>query len=516
MTTVETAGSETAAAKTALSEGVTFESLNPATGEVVDVFRIHTDDQVRAAVDAARAAAVWWRELGFDERKVRLRTWRTFLAKHIRELAELVHVENGKTTDDALFEVSVAIEHLDWAARHAERVLGRHRALPGLLTANHAVSVERHPFGVVGVIGPWNYPVHTPLGSITYALAAGNAVVFKPSEFTPAVGRWLATSFSQAVFDSSTDQDGARPVFTVVTGLADTGTALCRSGVDKIAFTGSTRTAKKVMAVCAETLTPVVLECGGKDAMIVADDADVDAAADAAVWGAMSNAGQTCVGIERAYVVASRYDAFVAGVVSRAARLRAGADRNADLGAITMPSQVDVIRRHIDEALAGGAHAVVGGRDSVRAPFVEPVVLVDVAPDAAAEQEETFGPTLTVSRVADADEAIARANGTSYGLGAAVYSAHDGKRIASKLRAGMVSINSAVTFAAVPSIPFGGVGDSGFGRIHGPDGLREFTWAQSTTSTRFPGPINLQTFDRKPAAFKNLITMVQAVWGRGR
>ena len=499
-------------------ETATFESLNPATGEVVDVFPIATADEVRAAVDAARSAAVWWRELGFDERKVRLGHWRTLLAKHIRELAELVHVENGKTTDDALFEVSVAIEHLDWAARNAEKVLGRHRARPGLLTANHAMAVERHPFGVVGVIGPWNYPVHTPLGSITYALAAGNAVVFKPSEFTPAVGRWLAASFAEAVF-SSTELDAAefeRPVFTVITGLADTGTALCRSGVDKIAFTGSTRTAKKVMAVCAESLTPVVLECGGKDAMIVADDANVDAAADAAVWGAMSNAGQTCVGIERAYVVASRYDAFVAGVVSRAERLRAGADRTADLGAITMPSQVDVIRRHIDEALAGGARAVVGGRESVRAPFVEPVVLVDVAPDAAAEQEETFGPTLTVSRVADVDEAIERANGTSYGLGAAVYSAHDGKRIASKLRAGMVSINSAITFAAVPSIPFGGVGDSGFGRIHGPDGLREFTWAQSTTSTRFPGPINLQTFDRKPAAFKNLITLVQAVWARGR
>ena len=136
----------------------------------------------------------------------------------MRELAELVHVENGKTTDDALFEVSVAIEHLDWAARHAEKVLGRHRARPGVLTANHAMSVERHPFGVVGVIGPWNYPVHTPLGSITYALAAGNAVVFKPSEFTPAVGRWLATSFAHAVPE--------QPVFTVVTGFADTGTAL--------------------------------------------------------------------------------------------------------------------------------------------------------------------------------------------------------------------------------------------------------------------------------------------------
>jgi acyl-CoA reductase-like NAD-dependent aldehyde dehydrogenase len=484
----------------------TFESLNPATGEVVDVFALHTAAQVRTVVAAARPAARWWAELGFDGRKDRLLAWRNWLAKHIRELAELLHTENGKITDDALFEIGVAIENLDWAAKHAGKVLGRHRTMPGLLAANHASEVVYNPFGVVGVIGPWNYPVHTPLGSISYALAAGNAVVFKPSEYTPSIGRWLVSAFAAIVPE--------QPVLSLVTGFGATGDALCRADVDKIAFTGSTATGKKVMAACSERLTPVVIECGGKDALIVAADADVDAAADAAVWGAMSNAGQTCVGIERAYVVDSVYAEFVDGVVRRAGRLRAGTDRTASFGPITMPAQIDVISRHIDDALARGARAVVGGRASVRAPYVDPVVLVDVPADAAAEQEETFGPTLTISRVDDIDEAVRRANGTAYGLGAAVYSRHHGPEIAGRLRAGMVSINSAITFAAVPSVPFGGVGDSGFGRIHGPDGLREFAWPRATTRMRFTGLINLQTFDRKDNAIRNLVTVVQSAWGR--
>ncbi len=483
----------------------TFDSLNPATGEVVASFELMSAERVRAVVDAARPAALWWHELGFDGRKQRLLAWRSFLAKHIRELADVVHAENGKPDGDAAFEVGVAIEHLDWAAKHAPKVLGRSRVGAGLLAANHGASVSYQPFGVVGVLGPWNYPVHTPLGSISYALAAGNAVVFKPSEFTTAVGEWLVSSFAHVVPE--------HPVLSLVTGKGETGQALCRSGVDKLAFTGSTATGKKVMAACAESLTPVVIECGGKDAMIVAEDADVVAAADAAVWGGMSNAGQTCIGIERVYVMEPVYDQFLAEVTARAEGLRPGEDRTADMGPITMPAQLDVISRHIDDALARGARAVVGGPESVRAPYVWPVVLVDVPLDSAAEQEETFGPTVTINKVSSIDDAVARANGTPFGLGAAVYSAHHGPAIAQRIRAGMVSINSVITFAAVPSLPFGGVGDSGFGRIHGADGLREFAWPRAVTKLRFPGLINLQTFAKKPNAVKNLITVIQTRWG---
>src|SRR5918994_7030008 len=217
------------------------------------------------------------------------------MAQRIDELTELMHREGGKPLDDALIEATTALEHLDWAARKAEKVLGPRRVSAGLLMANQAASLEYEPLGVVGVIGPWNYPILTPVGSIAYALAAGNAVVFKPSEYTPIVGQWLVDTFAEVVPE--------QPVLQAVHGLGDVGAALCRSGVDKLAFTGSTATAKKVMAACADTLTPVLLEAGGKDAMIVDADADLDAAAEACVWGALTNAGQTCVGIERVYAV---------------------------------------------------------------------------------------------------------------------------------------------------------------------------------------------------------------------
>ncbi len=188
-------------------------------------------------------------------------------------------------------------------------MLKRRNVLSGLVMSNQAATVGYRPLGVVGVIGPWNYPVFTPMGSIAYALAAGNAVVFKPSEYSPGVGNWLADTFAEVV---------EQPVFQVVTGLGETGAALCRAGVDKVAFTGSTETGKRVMAACAETLTPVVIEAGGKDAVLVDDDADLDAAADAAIWGACSNAGQTCTGVERVYVHERVYDEFLAALVDKA------------------------------------------------------------------------------------------------------------------------------------------------------------------------------------------------------
>ena len=483
-----------------------FDSVNPATGELVASFPIDGQAEVRAAVERARRAAQWWRELGYDGRKRRLRAWRSLIATRMDEFAELIHRENGKPVFDAVAELSIAVEHLDWASGAAERVLGRRTVKSGLLAMNHKATVEYLPYGVVGVIGPWNYPVHTPMGSISYALAAGNAVVFKPSEYTPAIGKWLVDSFTEAVPE--------QPVFQLVTGYGETGNALCTAGVDKLAFTGSTATGKKVMAACSANLTPVVIECGGKDALIVAEDADLDLAADAAVWGGLSNAGQTCAGVERVYAVESVYDAFVAKVAEQARKLRAGGDDGASYGPITMPSQLDVIRRHIDAAIADGGHAIVGGPESVQGPFVQPVVLTDVPDSSEAVREETFGPTVTVSKVRDVDEAIRRANDSSYGLGAAVFSKGNGREIADRISAGCISINSAITYAVVPELPFGGVRDSGFGRIHGADGLREFAWPQSVTSVKYASPLKVTTFNRTPGAGRILKSMVRLRWGR--
>lgn len=483
-----------------------FDSCDPATGEVLATFAIEDAERVADVVRRAQPAADWWLALGEPARRARLRAWRAVLVQRTDELARLIQRENGKPFDDAVVEVTLVIAHLAWAAGHARKVLGRHRVNAGVLAANHAATLEYLPFGVVGVIGPWNYPVHTPMGSISYALAAGNAVVFKPSEYTPAVGKWLVDSFAEVVPE--------QPVLQLVTGFGDTGAALCSAGVDKLAFTGSAATGRRVMTACAETLTPCVIECGGKDALIVAADADLDLAAEQTVWGAMFNAGQTCAGVERVYVEAPIYDEFLVKVAAQSRQLRTGG-ADASYGPITMPRQLEVISRHIEDALAAGGRALVGGAESVRAPYVDPVVLVDVPADCAAMTEETFGPTVTIAKVADLDEAVTAANSGSYGLGASVFSRKRGREIAGRIDAGMVSVNSVLTYASVPGLPWGGSKDSGFGRIHGPDGLREFARSRAITSERFPIPLKISTFQRGEKAIGQLRQLARTRWGRG-
>jgi acyl-CoA reductase-like NAD-dependent aldehyde dehydrogenase len=358
------------------------------------------------------------------------------------------------------------------------------------------------------VIGPWNYPVFTPMGSIAYALAAGNAVVFKPSELTPAVGDWLVSSFAAVVPEA--------PVLQLITGAGATGGFLARSGVNKIAFTGSAATAKKVMAACAENLTPMVAECGGKDALLVGADADLDAAADAAAWGALSNAGQTCVGVERVYVAEDVYHSFLDKLADRMSQVRPGEDREADYGPMTLPGQVDVVERHIADALARGGRPVIGGLSSIRKPFVGPVILTDVPEESRAVAEETFGPTVTVAPVANLDEGVRLANNSSYGLGASVFAKNKKAAMAAarSLRSGMTAVNSVISFASVPALPFGGSGDSGFGRIHGADGLREFARPKSITRQRMRPPVNLTSFSRTDQDMRKILNLVTILHGR--
>lgn len=484
---------------------LTFDSLNPATGEVVGSHPKHDAEAVREAVGRAQEAAEWWEGLGHAGRKRRLLDYKAVVTRDLRGLAALVHEETGKPVEDATLEIVLAITHIDWAARNARKVLGPRRVSPGMVGVNLAATLEYMPLGVVGVIGPWNYPVFTPMGSIAYALAAGNAVVFKPSEFTPGVGVRLAELFAEAVPE--------KPVLQTVTGLGETGAALARDPrVKKIAFTGSTATAKRVMAACAENLTPMVAECGGKDAFIVDADADVEAAADACLWGALSNAGQTCVGVERVYVVDAVYEPFMRALTERAATVRAGEQ----YGPITMPGQLDIIKRHIDDATKSG-RVVRGGPDSVRPPYVDPVIVEDVPEDSPAVREETFGPTITVRRTKDAQEALDLANATTYGLAGTVFSRNRRRamELARALRTGMAAINSVISFAGVPSLPFGGVGDSGFGRIHGADGLREFARAKSISRQRFAMPgMRLTSFSRQPEELERLIKLVTFLHGR--
>jgi acyl-CoA reductase-like NAD-dependent aldehyde dehydrogenase len=489
-----------------------LETVNPATGEVLATFPVHGRSDVDAAVAQAREAAAWWAGLGWSQRRIRLLAWKSHLTRYLGRLAQLMHEETGKPLDDAKLEIILAIVHIDWAARHARRALRPRRVRSGLMALNQASTVEYQPLGVVGVIGPWNYPVFTPIGSIAYALAAGNAVVFKPSELTPATGEYLVRSFGEAL---SVFGD-ASPVLQAVTGPGSTGNALARSGVAKIAFTGSAATARKVMAAAADTLTPVLAECGGKDALLVSADADLDAAADAAAWGAMSNAGQTCIGIERVYVAEPVYDSFLAKLTDRVSTLRPGFDREASYGPMTLPSQPEVVAKHVADALAAGGRPVVGGADAVAPPYVRPVVLTDVPEGSAAVTEETFGPTVTVTPVAGLAEAVSFANAGRYGLGSAVFARDRSAAMtaARELKTGMTSINSVVGFATVPALPFGGVGESGFGRIHGADGLREFARAKAITRQRMRPPVNLMSFGRTDRDMRRIVTLVTLLHGR--
>ena len=484
------------------TSATSFASHSPATGVEYARYSIAGPAEVATAVAAARSAALWWSARTPRQRTATLLAWNRLIVSRIDEAAALIVAEGGKPESDARLEITLAVDHLAWAAKNAGRYLAPSRRSPGLLMINMSATVEHAPLGVVGVIGPWNYPIFTPMGSIAYALAAGNAVVFKPSQYTPGVGVWLASTLREIVPEHA--------LLQTITGEAMTGEELCKSTVDKIAFTGSTRTAKKVAATCAESLKPLIAECGGKDAVIIAADANVKDAAENTLWAAMSNAGQTCIAAERVYVHEKVADEFIRLITAQAKSVKAGTS----YGAATMPSQIGIIASHIDDALNKGGVALVGGRESVQAPFVSPVILSEVPEDSTAVTEETFGPTLVINKVKSMEEAIAKSNALRYGLGASVWSKRHGSEIASQLHAGMVSVNSVLAFAAVPSVPFGGVGDSGYGRIHGPEGLREFTYARSVIKPRFKSPIQFTTFRRTKKTDNIIAGLIKILFGR--
>ena len=484
----------------------TFDSHYPVTGDAIGTFPIHTDADVRVAVAQARIASDKWVALGFRGRRKVLLAWSKLLMERVEECTALISMETGKPVSDAKLEASLAAGHLAWAARHAQEVMRTSHRSPGAVMANMSATVERSPVGVVGVIGPWNYPIFTPMGSIAYALAAGNTVVFKPSEYTPGVGVWLSRTFAEVAPFSN--------IFLCVTGLGDTGRALCEAHVDKLAFTGSTKTAKLVAATCAANMIPVILECGGKDPVIIAEDANLKAAVENSLWSAMSNAGQTCIGAERIYVDEKIADRFIELFVSEAEKITAGAPGAGNYGPATMPEQLDVIAAHIADALKRGGKALLGGKKSVQPPYVQPVVLVDVPEDAIAMTEETFGPVIIINRFHSIDHAIRLANASKYGLGASVWSKRQGKKIASQLHCGMVAINSTILFAAIPSVPFGGVKDSGSGRIHGPEGILEFTYPRTVVRARFQLPLAFTSFKRSYFSDKLIVRVIKILKGR--
>jgi len=461
-----------------------FDSLNPATGDVIASHEIYEKAQVDSAVQSAHEAKLKWQKLGFNGRKKVLQNWKGVIAKRTDEIAQLIAEETGKPFGDAKLEVSVAISHLAWASGKAGYYLKEQRRSPGVLLFNMSAIVQRVPVGVVGVIGPWNYPLFTPMGSIAYALSAGNTVVFKPSEFTPGVGKIIEETFAEVAPFSG--------ILKCITGLGETGKFLCESSVNKLAFTGSTRTAKLVAETCSKNMVPVLLECGGKDPVIVDKDANLKLAVEYTVWSAMANAGQSCIGAERVYVHKKVAEKFRQILIEAVNQLEVGKS----YGPATMPKQLEIIKRHVADAQKAGAKLLIGDVNAIGERYVAPVVMADVPENCSAMVEETFGPTIAINEVEDMDEAIRLSNASEYGLGASVFAKRHGYKIAEQLECGMVAINSAFSFAAIASVPFGGAKQSGYGRIHGPEGLYEFTYARTLVRPRFEIPLRATSFKR--------------------
>jgi aldehyde dehydrogenase (NAD+) len=480
-------------------------SYNPATGDLLGSVPIFSAAEVEAAVARARVASETWSTRSFAARNEELDAFRHALAAAADTIADILHRENGKPELEALTEVMMSLGHLKHAVARAETAMAPKKVSAGLL-ANFRATISYAPLGVVAVIGPWNYPLNTPMGSIAYALAAGNAVVWKPSELTPLVALEI---------EKIAKQTFALPdLLQVVTGAGATGAALAKSAVDKISFTGSAATGKRVMLAAAERLTPVLMELGGKDPMIVSEDADLAKAAEAAVYGGLTNAGQACISVERVYVAEAVHDKFVDEVVKQVRDLKVGGD-DGDLGAMTSEAQVKIVKDHLDDAVAKGAKVLTGGPNAITGSFIQPTVLTGVTHQMKVMTEETFGPVIPIQKVKSIDEAVKLANDTRYGLGSSVFAGKSARTIAGKLRAGMTSINSVMAFAGIYGLPFGGVGESGFGRIHGDEGIREFSRVKSTAEQAFSLPINMMSFKQPKNAVKNLRGMIKQLYGDG-
>ncbi len=434
---------------------------------------------VNAAVARARDAQPLWAERPSSERAAVIRRFHDVLYRRRHEVAGIVTRENGKTLTDALVaDVLVTLDFANWTAAHAPRFLAsRWRRVAGLLFLRKRVRIERKPIGVIGIIAPWNYPFFLPTTCVLPALACGNAVVLKPSEFTPESAGVLESLFREAGLP-----DG---VLQVIQGDGAMGAALVRGGVDKVVFTGSAATGRRIAIACAEQLIPCALELGGSDAAIVLADADLRHAADGITWARFANAGQTCVSPKRVYVEAAAFDGFVAAAARAVAELHVGRgeDAESEVGPMIHAAAVAVLNAQRDDALERGARVVATAPHpaaGTRGPFFPPTILTDVDESMRVLREETFGPLMPIVRVKDAEEAIARANASEFGLSASVWTRDRarGLAVARRLEAGTVMLNDATAVVGMPSVPYGGVKTSGLGRMHGEAGLEEFV--QST------------------------------------
>ncbi|HMT06618.1 MAG TPA: aldehyde dehydrogenase family protein [Pyrinomonadaceae bacterium] len=464
-------------------------STNPATGEEIGRVAMTTPEEVAAAFDRARETFAKWKDTSFDKRKRLVMAAREVILAEMDDIAELISRESGKPVAEALsMEIAPVLDLMQYFARNAEKLLKPKRVGIGLYSLlGRSSKIIYKPYGVVGIIPAWNYPFSIPLGEAVMALMAGNTVVIKPSELTPFIGLKIGEIFVKAGFPANCVQ--------IVSGAGETGAALVDSAPDKIMFTGSVATGKRIAAAAAKNLTSTVLELGGKDPMIVFEDANLELAAGAAVWGAFCNAGQSCSSVERLYVHESIADELTKRIVEKTNQLKVGSGLEADtsVGAMSSERQLKTVYEHVEAFKDAGAEVLTGGEvivpgfneptekvEMASGFFYPPTVIKGATNDMMPMQEETFGPTLPIATFRTEDEAINLANDSEFGLTASVWTKDytKGRRVAEQIEAGSVCVNEVLYTHGIGQTPWGGFKNSGRGRTHGALGLMELVQPQ--------------------------------------
>ncbi len=489
---------------------------NPATGETIRTVPDLGAEQVAEMAARGRAAQPEWEAYGFDGRARVMRRAQKWIMDNAERVVDTIVSETGKTYEDAeLAEIGYAGNAFGFWAKYGPRYLADEHVKSSQVLVKGKKLINRfRPLGLIGVIGPWNYPLTNSFGDCIPALMAGNSVILKPSEITPLTSLLIAEGMRECGLPEN--------VLQIATGRGETGAALVEQ-VDMIMFTGSTKTGRKVAEAAARRLIPCSLELGGKDPMIVLSDADVERAANFATYYSMQNAGQTCISIERVYVEDPVYDEFVAKVSEKVRELRVGKPEGpgtVEVGAITFPPQLDTIKDHVADAVQKGARVLTGGNQAPGAGrFFEPTVLVDVDHSMKCMTEETFGPTLPIMKVRDADEAVRLANDSPYGLGASVFSrdTERGEAIARRVETGAANVNDAMINYTVLELPMGGAKASGLGSRHGAGGIRKYTSQQAIVVTpKLAMKKEVFMYPYKSRTTRLLARFFKFMYGRGK